>query len=120
VKTGEIDSVKLYTLRLWVCKTVCRRQIRDGIHRDVFSFNSALMPRSPNVAPLCCSNGTGKTKQRWPLSVAEEPAAGADIVGMDDLPYGAGKMDFDVADRFAGCDALSVRWARSSTTRPDA
>jgi len=106
---GKVDSMKLYALTdaLAIIKDCANAKFDESIdvaiQLGVDAKKSDQVVRGAVVMP----NGTGKTKRvavfAQGAKAEEAKAAGADIVGMDDLAADikAGKMDFDVVSRFA-------------------
>ncbi|MDO9605857.1 50S ribosomal protein L1 [Hydrogenophaga sp.] len=111
---GKVDSMKLYTLTdaLAIIKDCANAKFDESIdvaiQLGVDAKKSDQVVRGAVVMP----NGTGKTKRvavfAQGAKAEEAKAAGADIVGMDDLAADikAGKMDFDVV--IASPDAMRV------------
>ncbi|MDO9148176.1 MAG: 50S ribosomal protein L1 [Hydrogenophaga sp.] len=111
---GKVDSMKLYTLTdaLAIIKECANAKFDESIdvaiQLGVDAKKSDQVVRGAVVMP----NGTGKTKRvavfAQGAKAEEAKAAGADIVGMDDLAADikAGKMDFDVV--IASPDAMRV------------
>jgi large subunit ribosomal protein L1 len=111
---GKIDSTKLYALAdaLTIVKDCASAKFDESIdvaiQLGVDAKKSDQVVRGAVVMP----NGTGKTKRvavfAQGAKAEEAKAAGADIVGMDDLAaeIKAGKMDFDVV--IASPDAMRV------------
>ena len=101
---GKVDSNKLYPITdaLSIVKDAATAKFDDSIdvavQLGVDAKKSDQVVRGAVVMP----NGTGKTKRvavfAQGAKADEAKAAGADIVGMDDLAaeIKAGKMDFDV------------------------
>jgi len=113
-QAGKVDSNKLYPLAdaLAIVKECATAKFDESIdvavQLGVDAKKSVQVVRGAVVLP----NGTGKTKRvavfAQGAKAEEAKAAGADIVGMDDLAaeVKAGKMDFDVV--IASPDAMRV------------
>jgi large subunit ribosomal protein L1 len=111
---GKVDTMKLYALTdaLAIIKDCANAKFDESIdvaiQLGVDAKKSDQVVRGAVVMP----NGTGKTKRvavfAQGAKAEEAKAAGADIVGMDDLAADikAGKMDFDVV--IASPDAMRV------------
>ena len=111
---GKVDSNKLYALAdaLVIVKECANAKFDESmdvaVHLGVDAKKSDQVVRGAVVLP----NGTGKTKRvavfAQGAKAEEARAAGADIVGMDDLAADvkAGKMDFDIV--IASPDAMRV------------
>jgi large subunit ribosomal protein L1 len=111
---GKVDSNKLYAIgdALGIVKECANAKFDESIdvaiQLGVDAKKSDQVVRGAVVMP----NGTGKTKRiavfAQGAKADEARAAGADIVGMDDLAADvkAGKMDFDVV--IASPDAMRV------------
>ena len=111
---GKVDSMKLYPLdgALAVVKECATAKFDESIdvavQLGIDAKKSDQVVRGAVVMP----NGTGKTKRvavfAQGAKADEARAAGADIVGMDDLAADikAGKMDFDVV--IASPDTMRV------------
>lgn len=111
---GKVDANKLYALTdaLAIIKGCANAKFDESIdvaiQLGVDAKKSDQVVRGAVVMP----NGTGKTKRvavfAQGAKAEEAKAAGADIVGMDDLAaeVKAGKMDFDVV--IASPDAMRV------------
>ncbi len=111
---GKVDSNKLYPLTdaLAIVKECANAKFDESIdvavQLGVDAKKSDQVVRGAVVLP----NGTGKTKRvavfAQGAKAEEAKAAGADVVGMDDLAaeVKAGKMDFDVV--IASPDAMRV------------
>ncbi len=111
---GKVDSNKLYALTdaLKIVKECANAKFDESIdvaiQLGVDAKKSDQVVRGAVVMP----NGTGKTKRvavfAQGAKAEEAKAAGADIVGMDDLAaeIKGGKMDFDVV--IASPDAMRV------------
>jgi large subunit ribosomal protein L1 len=111
---GKVDSNKLYAIAdaLGIIKECANAKFDESIdvaiQLGVDAKKSDQVVRGAVVMP----NGTGKTKRiavfAQGAKADEARAAGADIVGMDDLAADvkAGKMDFDVV--IASPDAMRV------------
>jgi len=101
---GKVDSLKLYTFddAIAIVKDCALAKFDESIdvavQLGIDAKKSDQVVRGAVVLP----NGTGKTKRvavfAQGAKADEARAAGADIVGMDDLAADikAGKMDFDV------------------------
>jgi large subunit ribosomal protein L1 len=113
-QAGKVDSNKLYPLAdaLVIVKECATAKFDESIdvavQLGVDAKKSDQVVRGAVVLP----NGTGKTKRvavfAQGAKAEEAKAAGADIVGMDDLAaeIKGGKMDFDVV--IASPDAMRV------------
>ena len=111
---GKVDSTKLYALTdaLAIIKDCANAKFDESIdvaiQLGVDAKKSDQVVRGAVVMP----NGTGKTKRvavfAQGAKAEEAKAAGADIVGMDDLAADikAGNMNFDVV--IASPDAMRV------------
>jgi large subunit ribosomal protein L1 len=111
---GKVDSNKLYTLTdaLAIIKECANAKFDESIdvaiQLGVDAKKSDQVVRGAVVMP----NGTGKTKRvavfAQGAKAEEAKAAGADIVGMDDLAADikAGNMNFDVV--IASPDAMRI------------
>lgn len=111
---GKVDSNKLYALQeaLGLVKQFAIAKFDESIdvavQLGIDAKKSDQVVRGAVVMP----NGTGKTKRvavfAQGAKAEEAKAAGADIVGMDDLAADikAGKMDFDVV--IASPDAMRI------------
>ena len=111
---GKVDSLKLYPLAdaLTLVKECATAKFDESIdvavQLGIDAKKSDQVVRGAVVMP----NGTGKTKRvavfAQGAKAEEAKAAGADIVGMDDLAaeIKAGKMDFDVV--IASPDTMRV------------
>lgn len=111
---GKVDSNKLYPLgdALAIVKECANAKFDESIdvaiQLGVDAKKSDQVVRGAVVMP----NGTGKTKRVAVFAqgpkAEEAKAAGADVVGMDDLAADvkAGKMDFDVV--IASPDAMRI------------
>lgn len=111
---GKIDSNKLYSLNdaLGIVKEFAVAKFDESIdvavQLGIDAKKSDQVVRGAVVLP----NGTGKTKRvavfAQGAKAEEAKAAGADIVGMDDLAaeIKSGKIDFDVV--IASPDAMRV------------
>ncbi len=111
---GKVDSNKLYPLTdaLAIVKECANAKFDESIdvaiQLGIDARKSDQVVRGAVVMP----NGTGKTKRvavfAQGAKAEEAKAAGADVVGMDDLAADvkAGKMDFDVV--IASPDAMRV------------
>lgn len=111
---GKVDSTKLYPLgeALAIVKDCANAKFDESIdvaiQLGVDAKKSDQVVRGAVVMP----NGTGKTKRvavfAQGAKAEEAKAAGADIVGMEDLAADvkAGKMDFDVV--IASPDAMRI------------
>jgi large subunit ribosomal protein L1 len=103
-RVGKVDSLKLYPVAdaLSLVKQYATAKFDESIdvavQLGIDAKKSDQVVRGAVVMP----NGTGKTKRvavfAQGAKAEEAKAAGADIVGMDDLAaeIKAGKMDFDV------------------------
>ena len=112
--TGKVDSLKLYTFddAITLVKDFAVAKFDESIdvavQLGIDPKKSDQVVRGAVVLP----NGTGKTKRvavfAQGVKADEARAAGADIVGMDDLAADikAGKMDFDVV--IASPDTMRV------------
>ena len=112
--TGKVDSLKLYTFddAITLVKDFAIAKFDESIdvavQLGIDPKKSDQVVRGAVVLP----NGTGKTKRvavfAQGAKADEARAAGADIVGMDDLAADikAGKMDFDVV--IASPDTMRV------------
>lgn len=111
---GKVDSTKLYPLNdaLTLVKEFASAKFDESIdvavQLGVDAKKSDQVVRGAVVLP----NGTGKTKRvavfAQGAKAEEAKAAGADVVGFDDLAADikAGKMDFDVV--IASPDAMRI------------
>jgi large subunit ribosomal protein L1 len=111
---GKVDSLKLYTFddAISIVKECATAKFDESIdvavQLGIDAKKSDQVVRGAVVLP----NGTGKTKRvavfAQGAKAEEAKAAGADIVGMDDLAADikAGKMDFDVV--IASPDTMRV------------
>ena len=111
---GKVDSLKLYPMAdaLAMVKQYATAKFDESIdvavQLGIDAKKSDQVVRGAVVLP----NGTGKTKRvavfAQGAKAEEAKAAGADIVGMDDLAaeIKAGKMDFDVV--IASPDTMRV------------
>ena len=111
---GKVDSLKLYPMTdaLAMVKQYATAKFDESIdvavQLGIDAKKSDQVVRGAVVLP----NGTGKTKRvavfAQGAKAEEAKAAGADIVGMDDLAADikAGKMDFDVV--IASPDTMRV------------
>ena len=111
---GKVDSLKLYTFddAISMVKEYAVAKFDESIdvavQLGIDAKKSDQVVRGAVVLP----NGTGKTKRvavfAQGAKAEEAKAAGADIVGMDDLAADikAGKMDFDVV--IASPDTMRV------------
>ena len=111
---GKVDSVKLYGIddALVLIKDCAKAKFDESIdvavQLGIDAKKSDQVVRGAVVMP----NGTGKTKRvavfAQGAKAEEAKAAGADIVGMEDLAaeIKAGKMDFDVV--IASPDTMRV------------
>jgi len=101
---GKIDSNKLYPLdgALAIVKEYATAKFDESIDVSVQLGIDAKKSDQVVRGAVVMPNGTGKTKRvavfAQGAKAEEAKAAGADIVGMDDLAaeIKAGKMDFDV------------------------
>jgi large subunit ribosomal protein L1 len=113
-QAGKVDSLKLYPVgdALALIKQFATAKFDESIdvavQLGIDAKKSDQVVRGAVVLP----NGTGKTKRvavfAQGAKAEEAKAAGADIVGMDDLAaeIKAGKMDFDVV--IASPDTMRV------------
>ena len=113
-QVGKVDSLKLYPMAdaLSLVKQYATAKFDESIdvavQLGIDAKKSDQVVRGAVVLP----NGTGKTKRvavfAQGAKAEEAKAAGADIVGMDDLAaeIKAGKMDFDVV--IASPDTMRV------------
>jgi large subunit ribosomal protein L1 len=113
-RVGKVDSLKLYPVAdaLSLVKQYATAKFDESIdvavQLGIDAKKSDQVVRGAVVMP----NGTGKTKRvavfAQGAKAEEAKAAGADIVGMDDLAaeIKAGKMDFDVV--IASPDTMRV------------
>ena len=111
---GKVDSLKLYTFddAIAIVKDCALAKFDESVdvavNLGIDAKKSDQVVRGAVVLP----NGTGKTKRvavfAQGAKADEARAAGADIVGMDDLAADikAGKMDFDVV--IASPDTMRV------------
>ncbi len=111
---GKVDSLKLYSFADAIglvkeCATAKFDESIDvAVQLGIDAKKSDQVVRGAVVLP----NGTGKTKRvavfAQGAKADEARAAGADIVGMDDLAaeIKAGKMDFDIV--IASPDAMRI------------
>jgi large subunit ribosomal protein L1 len=113
-QAGKVESTKLYPIAeaLQLVKTFANAKFDESIdvavQLGVDAKKSDQVVRGAVVLP----NGTGKTKRvavfAQGAKAEEAKAAGADMVGFDDLAaeIKAGKMDFDVV--IASPDAMRI------------
>jgi large subunit ribosomal protein L1 len=113
-QAGKVESTKLYPIAeaLQLVKTFANAKFDESIdvavQLGVDAKKSDQVVRGAVVLP----NGTGKTKRvavfAQGAKAEEAKAAGADVVGFDDLAaeIKAGKMDFDVV--IASPDAMRI------------
>ena len=118
---GKVDSTKLYAIAdaLNLVKEAATAKFDESIdvavQLGVDAKKSDQVVRGAVVLP----NGTGKTKRvavfAQGAKAEEAKAAGADVVGMDDLAaeVKAGNLNFDVVIASPDTCAWSARWARS-------
>jgi large subunit ribosomal protein L1 len=111
---GKVDSMKLYAINeaLTLVKSCATAKFDESIdvavQLGIDAKKSDQVVRGAVVMP----NGTGKTKRvavfAQGAKAEEARAAGADVVGLDDLAADikAGKMDFDVV--IASPDTMRV------------
>jgi large subunit ribosomal protein L1 len=101
---GKVDSTKLYPITdaLGIVKECATAKFDESIDVSVQLGIDAKKSDQVVRGAVVMPNGTGKTKRvavfAQGAKAEEAKAAGADIVGMDDLAaeIKAGKMDFDV------------------------
>ncbi len=110
---AKVDRNKLYALdeALKLVKETAKAKFDESIdvavNLGIDAKKSDQLVRGSVVLP----KGTGKTMRvavfAQGAKAEEAKAAGADIVGFDDLAESikAGKMDFDVVDGISRCDA---------------
>ena len=111
---GKVDSTKLYPLddALGIVKQCATAKFDESIDVSVQLGIDAKKSDQVVRGAVVMPNGTGKTKRvavfAQGAKAEEAKAAGADIVGMDDLAaeIKAGKMDFDVV--IASPDTMRV------------
>jgi len=111
---GKVDSTKLYPLAdaLGIVKECATAKFDESIDVSVQLGIDAKKSDQVVRGAVVMPNGTGKTKRvavfAQGAKAEEAKAAGADIVGMDDLAaeIKAGKMDFDVV--IASPDTMRV------------
>jgi large subunit ribosomal protein L1 len=111
---GKVDSTKLYALTdaLAIIKDCANAKFDESIDVAIQLGVDAKKSEQVVSGAVVMPNGTGKTKRvavfAQGAKAEEAKAAGADIVGMDDLAADikAGKMDFDVV--IASPDAMRV------------
>src|SRR5437868_14476294 len=112
--SGKVDSTKLYPLTdaLGIVKECAKAKLDDSIDVDVQLGVDAKKLDQVVRGAVVLPNGTGKTRRvavfAQGAKAEEAKAAGADIVGMDDLAarIKAGDMPFDVV--IAAPDAMRV------------
>ena len=111
---GKVDSLKLYTFddAIAIVKDCALAKFDESIDVAVQLGIDAKKTDQVVRGAVVLPNGTGKTKRvavfAQGAKADEARAAGADIVGMDDLAADikAGKMDFDVV--IASPDTMRV------------
>src|SRR3989338_5046606 len=111
---GKVDSTKLYAFAdaVVLVKEFAVAKFDESIDVAVQLCVDAKKSDQVVRGAVVLPNGTGKTKRvavfAQGAKAEEAKAAGADIVGMDDLAADikAGKMDFDVV--IASPDAMRV------------
>ena len=111
---GKVDSNKLYAIdaALAIVKECATAKFDESIDVSVQLGIDARKSDQVVRGAVVLPNGTGKTKRvavfAQGAKAEEARAAGADIVGMDDLAADikAGKMDFDVV--IASPDTMRV------------
>ena len=111
---GKVDSNKLYAIdaALAIVKECATAKFDESIDVSVQLGIDARKSDQVVRGAVVLPNGTGKTKRvavfAQGAKAEEAKAAGADIVGMDDLAADikAGKMDFDVV--IASPDTMRV------------
>ncbi|MEO7854229.1 MAG: 50S ribosomal protein L1 [Rubrivivax sp.] len=111
---GKVDSLKLYAISdaLGIVKECATAKFDESIDVSVQLGIDAKKSDQVVRGAVVLPNGTGKTKRvavfAQGAKAEEAKAAGADIVGMDDLAaeIKAGKMDFDVV--IASPDTMRV------------
>lgn len=111
---GKVDSLKLYPIgsALVLVKEFATAKFDESIDVSVQLGIDARKSDQVVRGAVVLPNGTGKTKRvavfAQGAKADEAKAAGADIVGMDDLAADikAGKMDFDVV--IASPDTMRV------------
>jgi len=111
---GKVDSTKLYPLdsALALVKECATAKFDESIDVSVQLGIDAKKSDQVVRGAVVMPSGTGKTKRvavfAQGVKAEEAKAAGADIVGMDDLAaeIKAGKMDFDVV--IASPDTMRV------------
>jgi len=111
---GKVDSTKLYPIAdaLGIVKECAIAKFDESIDVSVQLGIDAKKSDQVVRGAVVMPNGTGKTKRvavfAQGAKAEEAKAAGADIVGMDDLAaeIKAGKMDFDVV--IASPDTMRV------------
>ena len=111
---GKVDSLKLYPIAdaLGMVKECATAKFDESIDVSVQLGIDAKKSDQVVRGAVVLPNGTGKTKRvavfAQGAKADEARAAGADIVGMDDLAaeIKAGKMDFDVV--IASPDTMRV------------
>jgi large subunit ribosomal protein L1 len=112
--TGKVDSLKLYPIAdaLGMVKDCATAKFDESIDVSVQLGIDAKKSDQVVRGAVVLPNGTGKSKRvavfAQGAKAEEAKAAGADIVGMDDLAaeIKAGKMDFDVV--IASPDTMRV------------
>src|SRR5574343_949679 len=111
---GKVDSLKLYGIAdaLALVKSCATAKFDESIDVSVQLGIDAKKSDQVVRGAVVMPNGTGKTKRvavfAQGAKAAEARAAGADVVGFDDLAADikAGKMDFDVV--IASPDAMRI------------
>jgi large subunit ribosomal protein L1 len=111
---GKVDSLKLYAISdaLGIVKDCATAKFDESIDVSVQLGIDAKKSDQVVRGAVVLPNGTGKSKRvavfAQGAKAEEARAAGADIVGMDDLAaeIKAGKMDFDVV--IASPDTMRV------------
>ncbi len=113
-RDGKVDSLKLYPIdsALTLVKEFATAKFDESIDVSVQLGIDARKSDQVVRGAVVLPNGTGKTKRvavfAQGVKAEEAKAAGADIVGMDDLAADikAGKMDFDIV--IASPDTMRV------------
>jgi len=111
---GKVDSLKLYAINeaLSLVKSCATAKFDESIDVSVQLGVDAKKSDQVVRGAVVMPNGTGKTKRvavfAQGAKAEEAKAAGADVVGLDDLAADikAGKMDFDVV--IASPDTMRV------------